>query len=95
LLDPDGLTRSIARDLIEAGEEFRFELSDLQPARSARPPMPGMQGGEINEPEYTRSVGAPARPAPWQPLSHLLSPGLRALSVQSPVRVRQSDSWVR
>lgn len=29
---PDPLTRSIARSLIEAGDAFRFDLSDLQPA---------------------------------------------------------------
>jgi alpha-glucoside transport system substrate-binding protein len=29
---PDEVTRSVARRLLEAGEDFRFDLSDLQPA---------------------------------------------------------------
>jgi alpha-glucoside transport system substrate-binding protein len=29
---PDEITRSVARQLLEAGDDFRFDLSDLQPA---------------------------------------------------------------
>jgi alpha-glucoside transport system substrate-binding protein len=41
---PDALTRSIARRLIEAGDGFRFDLSDLQPAAFGSTPGTGMQG---------------------------------------------------
>jgi alpha-glucoside transport system substrate-binding protein len=41
---PDALTRSIARRLIEAGDGFRFDLSDLQPAAFGSTPGAGMQG---------------------------------------------------
>lgn len=41
---PDALTRSIARRLIEAGDAFRFDLSDLQPAAFGSTPGAGMQG---------------------------------------------------
>ena len=41
---PDALTRSIARRLIEAGDGFRFDLSDLQPAAFGSAPGAGMQG---------------------------------------------------
>jgi alpha-glucoside transport system substrate-binding protein len=41
---PDPLTRSIARSLIEAGDGFRFDLSDLQPAEFGAQRGAGMQG---------------------------------------------------
>jgi ABC-type glycerol-3-phosphate transport system substrate-binding protein len=41
---PDDLTRSIARNLLEVGDAFRFDLSDLQPARFGSTPNAGMQG---------------------------------------------------
>lgn len=40
---PDALTRSVARRLIEAGDGFRFDLSDLQPAAFGSTPDAGMQ----------------------------------------------------
>ena len=41
---PDDVTRSIARSLLEAGDGFRFDLSDLQPAAFGSTPNTGMQG---------------------------------------------------
>jgi ABC-type glycerol-3-phosphate transport system substrate-binding protein len=41
---PDDVTRSIARSLLEAGDGFRFDLSDLQPAAFGSTPGAGMQG---------------------------------------------------
>ena len=41
---PDVLTRTIARNLLEAGDGFRFDLSDLQPAAFGSTPNGGMQG---------------------------------------------------
>jgi alpha-glucoside transport system substrate-binding protein len=41
---PDALTRSIARGLLEAGDSFRFDLSDLQPTAFGSSPGHGMQG---------------------------------------------------
>ena len=41
---PDDVTRSIARSLLEAGDGFRFDLSDLQPAAFGSTPDAGMQG---------------------------------------------------
>lgn len=40
---PDPLTRSIARSMVEAGDGFRFDLSDLQPAAFGSAPDDGMQ----------------------------------------------------
>ncbi len=40
---PDSLTRSMARSVIEAGDAFRFDLSDLQPAEFGAQPRAGMQ----------------------------------------------------
>jgi len=40
---PDALTRSIARRLLEAGDSFRFDLSDLQPAAFGSTQDQGMQ----------------------------------------------------
>jgi hypothetical protein len=40
---PDPITRSIARSLLEAGDAFRFDLSDLQPAAFGSTPSAGMQ----------------------------------------------------
>jgi alpha-glucoside transport system substrate-binding protein len=41
---PDAITRGIARSLIEAGEGFRFDLSDLQPAAFGATSGSGMLG---------------------------------------------------
>jgi ABC-type glycerol-3-phosphate transport system substrate-binding protein len=41
---PDDVTRSIARSLLEAGDGFRFDLSDLQPTAFGSTPNAGMQG---------------------------------------------------
>ncbi|MDQ1745037.1 MAG: alpha-glucoside transport system substrate-binding protein [Pseudonocardiales bacterium] len=41
---PDPLTRSIARALVEAGDNLRFDLSDLQPAGFGAPSDTGLQG---------------------------------------------------
>jgi len=41
---PDSLFRSIARRLIEVGDAFRFDLSDLQPADFGTHPGTGLQG---------------------------------------------------
>jgi len=40
---PDDLTRSLARHLIDAGEDFRFDLSDLQPPTFGGSERVGMQ----------------------------------------------------
>ncbi len=40
---PDDLTRSIARGLLEAGDGFRFDLSDLQPAAFGGSDLTGMR----------------------------------------------------
>lgn len=40
---PDDITRSIARSLLEAGDAFRFDLSDLQPRSFGSTPSAGMQ----------------------------------------------------
>lgn len=41
---PDGISRSIARGLLEAGGNFRFSLSDLTPARFGGAEGHGMRG---------------------------------------------------
>ena len=41
---PDALSRALARQVIEAGSGFRFDLSDLQPAEFGSAPWSGMQG---------------------------------------------------
>lgn len=41
---PDDITRSIARSLLEAGDAFRFDLSDLQPRSFGSTPSAGMEG---------------------------------------------------
>jgi alpha-glucoside transport system substrate-binding protein len=41
---PDALSRTAARNLVEAGDGFRFDLSDLQPAEFGAAPTSGMQG---------------------------------------------------
>jgi alpha-glucoside transport system substrate-binding protein len=41
---PDDVTRNVARRLLEAGEDFRFDLSDLQPAAFGSDPDAGMRG---------------------------------------------------
>ena len=45
---PDALTRSIARSLVQAGDSFRFDLSDLQPATFGSTPGAGMQQAFAN-----------------------------------------------
>jgi alpha-glucoside transport system substrate-binding protein len=40
---PDATTRAVARDLLEAGDEFRFDLSDLQPANFGGTETSGMR----------------------------------------------------
>ena len=40
---PDDITRSVARRLLDAGDEFRFDLSDLQPAAFGGLPARGMR----------------------------------------------------
>lgn len=54
---PDSLTRSIARSLIEAGDAFRFDLSDLQPAEFGAQPRAGMQA-ELRRLLTTGDIGA-------------------------------------
>jgi alpha-glucoside transport system substrate-binding protein len=39
---PDALSRAVARQLLQAGEEFRFDLSDLQPAAFGGSPDKGL-----------------------------------------------------
>lgn len=41
---PDDLSRTVARQVIEAGSGFRFDLSDMQPAQFGSAPRSGMQG---------------------------------------------------
>ena len=41
---PDDISRSIARSLVEAGDQFRFDLSDLQPAAFGGTEGQGMRG---------------------------------------------------
>jgi alpha-glucoside transport system substrate-binding protein len=41
---PDPISRGIARSVIEAGSDFRFDLSDSQPAAFGAAPRSGMQG---------------------------------------------------
>ena len=41
---PDALSRSLARQVIEAGSNFRFDLSDQLPAGFGSAPWTGMQG---------------------------------------------------
>ncbi|HEX2048513.1 MAG TPA: ABC transporter substrate-binding protein [Acidimicrobiales bacterium] len=40
---PDEITRSVARRLLDAGDEFRFDLSDLQPAAFGGLPAQGLR----------------------------------------------------
>jgi alpha-glucoside transport system substrate-binding protein len=41
---PDALSRALARQVVEAGSNFRFDLSDLVPADFGSAPWTGMQG---------------------------------------------------
>jgi ABC-type glycerol-3-phosphate transport system substrate-binding protein len=41
---PDRLARAAARSVVEAGDRFRFDLSDLAPDRFGAAPTSGMQG---------------------------------------------------
>jgi alpha-glucoside transport system substrate-binding protein len=45
---PDDLTRSIARSILDAGDSFRFDLSDLQPPSFGSSPSSGMQAALAN-----------------------------------------------
>jgi ABC-type glycerol-3-phosphate transport system substrate-binding protein len=50
---PDDITRAVARSLLDAGSDFRFDLSDLQPADFGGREDEGMQ------PELVRFLGHP------------------------------------
>ena len=41
---PDDITRSLARAVLDAGDEFRFDLSDLQPAPFGSSNSTGIRG---------------------------------------------------
>jgi ABC-type glycerol-3-phosphate transport system substrate-binding protein len=41
---PDAISRSVARQVLEAGDEFRFDLSDLQPAAFGGSDLTGLAG---------------------------------------------------
>jgi alpha-glucoside transport system substrate-binding protein len=41
---PDGVSRALARQVVEAGSGFRFDLSDVLPADFGSAPWSGMQG---------------------------------------------------
>ena len=56
---PDGITRSLARGLLEAGDDFRFDLSDLQPPAFGGTEGQGMRGA-LQELLRTRDVDATA-----------------------------------
>ncbi len=57
---PDPLARSIAGGLIEAGDNLRFDLSDLQPAGFGANPTAGLQG-ELRRFLGNRDVAATQR----------------------------------
>lgn len=57
---PDALTRSIARGLIEAGDAFRFDLSDLQPAEFGAQDNAGLEA-ELRRFLVTRDISATQR----------------------------------
>jgi alpha-glucoside transport system substrate-binding protein len=59
-LYPDEISRSVARRLLEAGDDFRFDLSDLQPAAFGGTAGQGLRGG-LQEFLRTRDVDATAR----------------------------------
>jgi ABC-type glycerol-3-phosphate transport system substrate-binding protein len=56
---PDDISRSVARRLLEAGDEFHFDLSDLQPAAFGGSDMTGM-AGELRGLLARRDVGRTA-----------------------------------
>jgi ABC-type glycerol-3-phosphate transport system substrate-binding protein len=56
---PDEITRSLARGLLEAGDDFRFDLSDLQPPAFGGTEGQGMRG-ELQEFLRTRDVDTTA-----------------------------------
>ena len=56
---PDQITRSVARRLVDAGDEFRFDLSDLQPGAFGSTPTEGLRRG-LQEFLVTRDVDATA-----------------------------------
>ena len=56
---PDDLTRSIARNVLDAGDGFRFDLSDLQPPAFGSTPAAGMQAA-LADFLVTRDVDATA-----------------------------------
>ena len=67
---PDDISRAIARSLIEAGDGFRFDLSDLLPAAFGSTSGEGMQGilsafvADPRDPNVTaRQLEAAARDA--------------------------------
>lgn len=59
-LYPDEISRSVARRLLEAGDDFRFDLSDLQPAAFGATAGQGLRGG-LQEFLRSRDVDATAR----------------------------------
>jgi alpha-glucoside transport system substrate-binding protein len=56
---PDAITRSIARRVVEAGDNLRFDLSDLAPAAFGAVEGQGMRGA-LQEFLRTRDVDATA-----------------------------------
>jgi spermidine/putrescine-binding protein len=67
---PDGVSRSIARSLVEAGDQFRFDLSDLQSAAFGGTEGQGMRGdlqrflatGDVNATATQLEADATASP---------------------------------
>jgi ABC-type glycerol-3-phosphate transport system substrate-binding protein len=67
---PDGISRSIARSLVEAGDQFRFDLSDLQSAAFGGTEGQGMRGdlqrflvaGDVNATAAQLEADATASP---------------------------------
>ena len=57
---PDEISRSVARRLVEAGDDFRFDLSDLQPAAFGGTAGQGLRAG-LQEFLRDRDVDATAR----------------------------------
>ena len=58
-LYPDAISRSIARSVVDAGDQFRFDLSDLQPAAFGGTEGRGMRG-DLQQFLATRDVDATA-----------------------------------
>jgi len=56
---PDDISRAIARSLVDAGDQFRFDLSDLQPAAFGGTEGQGLRG-DLQQFLVTRDVDATA-----------------------------------